>query len=152
MRSVECGLPVGGPDERVAWLVRNGPTLATRIGFDQGYRIADRVPPNLPEGEHAALVDTGAQLSCIDSALAADLNLPIVDREPVSGAHGSHEVNVHLAQIYVPALEMTIVGRFHGVHLTAGNQKHLALLGRTFLQRCTMSYDGPAGTVTISRA
>ena len=151
MRSVECGLSVGGPDERVAWLVRNGPTLATRIGFDQAYRMGDRVPPNLPVAEYPALVDTGALPSCVDSVLAADLNLPIVDREPVSGAHGSHEVNVHLAQIYIPTLEMTIVGRFHGVHLTAGNLKHLALLGRTFLQGCTMSYDGPAGTVTISR-
>ena len=114
--------------------------------------MGGRVPPNLPEAEHPALVDTGAQPSCIDSALAAHLNLPVVDRESISGAHGSHEVNVHLAQISVPALGLNLVGRFHGVHLTAGNQRHLALLGRTFLQRCTMSYDGPAGTVSISRA
>ena len=120
MPSVECGLLVGGTDERAAWLVRNGPTLGVRIGFDQTYRTGGGAPPNLPATEHPALVDSGALLSCIDSALAADLRLPIVDREPVSGAHGAREVNVHLAQINIPTLNLNIVGRFHGVHLTDG--------------------------------
>ena len=64
-----------------------------------------------------ALVDTGASESCIDSLLATELGLPVVDRRSVSGTHGAHPVNVHLAQVYVPTLDFTIFGTFAGVHL-----------------------------------
>ena len=132
-------------------LVQYGPTLGVRIGFDQDYQSGSGVVPNLPEANHPALVDTGATLSCIDSALAAVLHLPIVDRESVSGVHGSEEVSVHLGQIYVPTLDFVILGRFHGVHLAKGNQPHRAILGRTFLLNFKMAYDGPAASVVISR-
>ena len=151
MREAQCGFSSATPGEGADLLLRYGPTLTVRIGFDPTYRSGSERIPNLHENGHPALVDTGATLSCIDSALAAVLQLPVVDREPVSGVHGSEEVNVHLAQIHVPVLNWVIVGRFHGVHLTTGNQPHLALLGRRFLRDFTMSYDGSSGSVTISR-
>lgn len=132
-------------------LVRYGPTMAVQVGFDREYRIGSGGIPNLHEVQHPALVDTGATLSCIDSILAAILRLPIVDRESVSGVHGSQEVNVHLAQIYIPSLSSVIFGRFHGVHLVNGNQPHLALLGRMFLRDFTMTYDGRDGSVRVSK-
>lgn len=58
---------------------------------------------------------------------------------------------MHLAQIYVPALQFTVYGSFAGVHLVAGGQIHQALIGRTFLQHVRMVYDGQSGKVTISR-
>lgn len=97
-----------------------------------------------------ALVDTGASESCIDSALAAKLNLPIVNRRDIAGAHGSGAVDFHLAQIYVPSLHWTIFSQFVGVHLIAGGQIHSALIGRNFLQNFTMIYEGPTGVVTLS--
>jgi hypothetical protein len=97
-----------------------------------------------------ALIDTGATTSCIVAGLAATLDLPIIDRRAVAGVGGTHEVNMHLAQIYVPELNQTIYGSFAGVNLTAGGQSHVALIGRTFLQHVTMFYDGRAGRVTIS--
>jgi ABC-type uncharacterized transport system permease subunit len=100
--------------------------------------------------KESALVDTGASESCIDSLLAATLKLPIVDRRPVSGVHGSKEVNVYLAQIHVPSLNFTIYGAFAGVELKAGGQIHNALVGRTFLRNFKMIYDGKSGDVTIS--
>ena len=96
-----------------------------------------------------ALVDTGATESCIDSLLAAQLNLPIVDRRQIGGVGGAQLVNVHLAQVYVPTLSQTIYGAFAAVHLAAGGQAHQALVGRTFLQNVTMIYEGRTGTVTI---
>ena len=57
---------------------------------------------------------------------------------------------MHLAQIYVPALDFTMYGVFAGVHLTAGGQPHYALMGRTFLQEFTLVYEGRTGTVTLS--
>ena len=149
MPSVECGfvhLPEPhGPDS----LIQFGPTLAVRIGFDPDFSSGTQ--PNLPTTEFHALVDTGASESCIDSAVAQSLGLPVVDRRKVAGVHGSDEVNVHLAQIYVPRLGFTSYGQFAGVHLHAGGQPHSALIGRTFLRSFTMIYDGNVGSVVLSR-
>jgi hypothetical protein len=79
------------------------------------------------------------------------LNLPIVDQRQISGVHGAKEVNVHLAQVHIPTLGITLYGPFCGVALVAGGQGHYALIGRTFLQHSTMIYDGRSGTVTLSR-
>ena len=127
-----------------------GPTLFVQIGFDPDSRPSDVPNPNLPPDRHPALVDTGATESCIDSELALVLNLPVVDRQKVAGVHGADAVNFHLAQIYVPSLDFTVYGRFAGVHLRAGGQPHFALIGRTFLQNFTMTYEGRTGNVILS--
>ena len=127
-----------------------GPTLGVQIGFDPAFRPSGLSNPDLPPENHPALVDTGATESCIDSALALGLKLPIVDSQEVAGVHGADTVNVHLAQIYVPTLNFTVYGRFAGVHLHAGGQPHFALIRRTFLQYFTMTYEGRTGTVILS--
>jgi hypothetical protein len=66
-----------------------------------------------------------------------------------SGAHGAKEVNVHLAHINIPALFYTLYGAFCAVDLQAGDQMHQALIGRTFLQNFTMTYEGRSGTVVL---
>lgn len=131
-------------------LLLYGPTLNVQVGFDPGFSRGDGTRPNVPVTPLPALVDTGATTSCIDSTLAMNLGLPIADRRPVSGVHGSSEVNLHIAQMHVPSLGITVVGMFAGVHLTAGGQPHFALIGRTFLRDFTMVYQGRTGTVTIS--
>jgi predicted aspartyl protease len=130
-------------------LVQVGPTLLVSIGFDPQWKGLPNLPiPGLRDIR--ALVDTGATESCIDSLLAAKLNLPIVDKRGVSGIHGTQEVRIHLAQVHVPSLGFTLYGAFAGVHLAAGGQPHMALIGRTFLRRYTMVYEGKTGTVTLS--
>ena len=152
MAIAKCGFEnVPGGAAASDLLVSYGPTLLVNIGFDPNYQPPPH--PNIPvagiTGTHA-LVDTGASESCIDSMLATQLNLPIVDRRMVSGVSGPQEVNMHLSQVYIPSLSFTIYGMFAGVHLTAGGQPHKALIGRTFLQRFTMTYNGLTGDVTIS--
>jgi hypothetical protein len=87
--------------------------------------------------------------SCIDSGLGDDLNLPIVDRRMTGGIHGAKEVNVHLAQIFIPGLSYIIYGPYCAVDLAAGGQTHLALIGRSFLRNFTMIYEGRTGSVTL---
>ena len=144
MPTTNCGFD--SPHE----LALYGPTLIVEIGFDANYRSTDSSKPELPSSPLPALVDTGAGESCIDSELAATLNLPIVNRREIAGAGGVTEVNVHLAQIYVPELAWTIYGRFSGVHLAAGGQWHYALIGRTFLRHFNMHYAGPTGVVILT--
>ncbi len=152
MAQTHCGFiddPVAGiSGSTLLWTY--GPTLQVDIGFDSLFQPASRKPPTPGITGIHALVDTGASECCIDSVLAAQLNLPIVDRRHISGVHGSDEVNIHLAQIHVPTLGYTMYGRFAGVHLVAGGQIHQALMGRTFLAHFKMSYDGQTGQVVIS--
>ena len=150
MTSIKAGF--SNTDDALAsdLLVRYGPTLAVQIGFDPNFQLG-RSHPDIPKVPYPALVDTGATECCIDSAIAVDLDLPVVDRQTVSGVHGSNVVNFHLAQIFIPQLQYTMYGLFAGVHLTAGGQPHHALMGRTFLHDFTMTYEGTTGSVTISR-
>jgi len=153
MPSAECGwLSIPGGAAGSLLLCQYGPTISVDIGFDPTYR------PGLSTGLPVAgirgipaLLDTGAMTSCIDSLLAAQLNLPIFDRTTISGVGGPQQVNLHLAQVHIPSLGCTEIGMFAGVHLAAGGQPHQALLGRTRLQAHTMVYEGPTGKVTISR-
>ena len=149
MPEVRCGFK-DSPDGTFKgsdFLVSIGPSLAVDIGFDSGFK-AGMVPKPNASGV-AALVDTGATECCIDAKLAADLNLPIVDRRMISGSNGAHMVNVHLAQVHMPSLGFTMFGTFASVDLTGGGQPHQALIGRSFLKYFTMIYSGPTGEVTL---
>ena len=126
-----------------------GPTIDVNIGLDAEYKPGVPGRPDLPDHIWPALVDTGAAISCIASAVAIDLGLPVVDRKDIAGAHGAHPLNVHVGQIYVPILERTLHGVFHGVHLRSGGSPHAALVGRDFLRHFTMVYEGRTGLVTI---
>lgn len=151
MPSTKCGfVDVPGGVPAVGLLVQWGPTIKVDIGFDPQYTFKPNCPPPIPGLTGLrALVDTGATESCIDSTLAAQLNLPIVDKRMTAGAHGAKEVNVHLAQIHIPSLNFTIYGAFSGVDLHAGGQIHSALIGRTFLQHFKMIYEGTTGSVEL---
>lgn len=150
MQSTLCGFDDSGTALGADLLVQFGPTLIVDIGFDAAYQADGSAgPPNLGiRGVHA-LVDTGATTSCIDSDLAINLGLPIVDQAQVAGVSGKKSVNMHLAQINIPSLQATLYGQFAAVDLAAGGQSHSALIGRSFLRSFKMVYDGTTGTVMI---
>ena len=127
-----------------------GPTLSVYVGFDVRYGEGEVLTPDLPVRLMPALVDTGASSSCIDTALAEELGLPIIDEDTVIGVGGAVNVNLYWAQIFVPGLEASFSGPMAGVNLSAVQQPHSILIGREFLQRFTMVYEGRTGAVVIS--
>ena len=143
---IECGFP-----SNPGHLVGLGPRLDVQIGLDLP-ALASKSTPTLPDQLWNALVDTGAMESCIDSTLAATLQLPVADRRMIAGALGGGEVNMHVGQIHIPSLQFTMHGLFAGVHLIAGGQPYAALIGRTFLVHYTMTYEGKTGSVTLSES
>ena len=149
MPFADCGFEAADGLSGSDRLVVHGPTIFVRIGFDREFLPSRRRLPDLPPRLFPALIDTGATQSSVDSALAADLDLPVVDHTIVSGTHGADDVDVHMAQILVPALGVSIYGSFAAVHLSAGGQQHRALIGRTFLRHYAMIYDGRAGAVRL---
>lgn len=153
MPRTKCGFnndPSGAPSGQDQ-LVFMGPTLLVDIGFDSTFnpQVAQHPQPGTLTQGLQALVDTGAIESCIDRQLAEELGLPIIDRRQIAGVGGRHEVNIHLAQIYIPSLAFTIWGNFAAVDLLAGGQTHRALIGRTFLRSFTMIYTGTTGDVEL---
>lgn len=149
MQQANCGYEDGNGVYARDLLIRGGPTLRVNIGFDPDY---DPHKPSkkaiLPAKDVQALIDTGATDCCIDSDLAMQLQLPVIDQGVCNGISGPMPVNVHLAQIYAPDLSFTLVGRFAGVQL-AGGQRHSVLIGRTFLRHFALSYDGETGRVIL---
>ncbi len=148
MATTLCGHNDGPGVKGTDLLLFRGPILFVKIGFDPNYKFPGT--PVVPDDIVHALVDTGATECCIDSKLAMELQLPIIDRRRIAGSAGAHEVNVHLAHIFVPSLNFTVAGAFAAVDLAAGGQQSSALMGRTFLQHFRMLYDGFTGTVSIS--
>lgn len=133
----------GGPDHQL--LIAYGPTIEVIIG----HVSSDESITGQTQSVHA-LIDTGAQESCIDNQIAMALALPIVDVCPISGVGGVKDHSVYMAHVYIPTLERYQYGRFAGVDLISGGQPHGALLGRTFLQGVIMIYDGLRAQVTLA--
>ena len=125
-------------------LLEFGPTIQVTVGL---MTEGEETPP--PRFAHA-LVDTGASDSCIDTQLAQELDLPIVDVEMISGVGGPQEHFVYAARVDIPSLEFLQFGRFAGVNLAAGGMEHRVLLGRTFLQNTVMIYDGLRAQITLA--
>lgn len=152
MPIADCGFSDSGQVSGSQMLLRFGPTLFVDIGFDPEHKYGvDGTLPKSTAAQVPALVDTGATMSCIDDALAQKMELPLVDRQNVSGVSGKHKCNVFLAHIVAPTLAWFQWGLFYGVNLTEGGQAHQALIGRTFLQGMMMIYDGRTGSVQIAR-
>ena len=128
----------------------HGPLLTVRIGFDPAIESSDGFVESSGH-ECIGLLDTGASTSCIDTDLATTLGLPVTGTGMVYGADGEMRSNVYLAWIEIPELRIALYGRFNGVNLADGNSPARALVGRDFLDHLITTYDGPAGSVTVSR-
>jgi predicted aspartyl protease len=150
MPIIECGFPSDDAGDAADKLVSIGPTLFVDIGYDGAFDPNAGGVPAPQAQQIPALVDTGATESCIDDELAKELNLPLIDRQEIGGVGGKHIVNMYLAQIHTPSLAFTHYGRFAGVLLNEGGQSHRALIGRSFLQRFILIYDGMRGQVSLA--
>jgi predicted aspartyl protease len=125
------------------------PVQASSIDTTQAAGSVTSIPqPSLKIVE--ALIDTGAFDSCIDEALAQELNLPLIDQADCSGVGGAHKLNVYLGHIRIIGLNCVQFGRFIGAKLTDGGQPHHALLGRSVLQSMILVYDGRTGNVSLA--
>ncbi len=142
------------------YLRRAGPTITVQVGPgvpilpDEQMPIADPTvnPSFAPRmGNYLALLDTGASDSCIDQVLADQLALPLVDRWRAGGIGGAHEMNVYLAALTIPSLNITKNGLFMAVRLTESGQPHSVLIGRDLLTDLIIIYDGRRGSVSVCR-
>lgn len=132
-------------------LLQQGPVVPVVLSVAQA--IADQlmqqglpVPAPVP-GQ--ALIDTGASSTCIDDATAQQLQLPVVDVvNMTSASHASTQQNIYPVLIEVAGGIRINVPRAMGANLAP--QGLVALIGRDFLQHCTLFYNGPSGLITLA--
>jgi predicted aspartyl protease len=142
---INCGF-LGAPRARQE-LVDFRPHTTVSVGLDPGWTKELHRAPKPDKTKVPALIDTGAQESHLDSALAAQLKLPVVDKRIVAGVCRML-VDVCRAQVHVESLRYTIEGQFTVIPLAAHIGYHV-ILGRTFLRHCTLVYDGKLGDATL---
>lgn len=96
------------------------------------------------------MFDTGATLTCIDEDFAVQLKLPTIDTAKITSAsHAEHPCNIHPVQLTFPQFGLSVeIPRAAGVNLKP--QGLAALIGRDFLSRCTLFYNGVGGSITLS--
>jgi predicted aspartyl protease len=106
--------------------------------------------PSILSLSGTALIDTGATTTCIDEAIAQQLNLPAIDVISIASAsHAASKQNVYPALIEVVGMAIKFNAlRAIGVPLT--NQGIHVLIGRDLLQHCTLFYNGLIGSFTLS--
>jgi len=111
------------------------------------------IPPPL---QTRALLDTGAELTCVDASLIQQLNLPFAGTAPVNlPAHGGltfsalHDASVTILhpsgrpRNHLAVLDLSVV------ELDLAALGYQALLGRDVLARCRFLYDGPKNTFQL---
>jgi predicted aspartyl protease len=88
-----------------------------------------------------ALVDSGADCTCIPEAIATRLRLPVVDLADVEGFGGSrNRVRIHAARIQVATIRLL-------VRVVALENE--AIVGRDVLAHCVVTLDGLRGVTTF---
>ena len=146
MLEVECGFDSDyyrtGQDE----LELSGPTLSIRV--EQVGRV---VPAERKSGPCDALVDTGADKSCIDIDLAKKLELEICDTQTVNGVHGPQQTDYYAALIDIPGLSCVRIMHLAGLPLARSSFPHEFLIGRDILRWFVLIYEGDTGRVVIRR-
>ncbi len=99
-------------------------------------------------GAYSLLIDTGADITCLTTQVAADMGLQLLGKRDVGHAAGSAKVNTYLADIAIPfgdptkgaethIAEKITVMEFSGVH-----QNYQGLLGRDLICRGLLSISG----------
>lgn len=138
-------------DPKVA-LQRQGPVVQVIFGlassFAQQLIQQGQAVPNPISG--LALIDTGASATCIDDSAAKGMGLPVIDVvEMMSASHAAVPANVYPIQLQLIGTPIRVeIPRALGAELKT--QGIIALIGRDFLQNCTLHYNGFTGSLTLS--
>jgi hypothetical protein len=104
-----------------------------------------------------ALLDTGAEVSCLDLSLVQTLGLPSRGPTPANvPATGGltfrtqHDTALTLLHPSGRAGDQLVIGDLLVIEVPLANLGYQALLGRDVLARCRFLYDGPGGRFQLS--
>ena len=140
-------------------LSADGALVDVRIGWSDPTARALRsaLRPVPPPVDARALIDSGAESSCVDPALILALGLPVGGFALANvPAHGGlafatqHDAALTILHPSGDARLNLALGNLLVVELAIGVLGYQALLGRDVLAGCRFLFDGPAGTFELS--
>jgi predicted aspartyl protease len=111
------------------------PTLGPLDEGQSSYKFAD------------ALIDTGASDVFIDSSIAGSLGLRERNPKSVNTVRGDAGGVGYSALLVVPELDFQEHIEVIAMRIGAGKMNYPIVLGRSFLERYRIQYDGPNGTM-----
>jgi predicted aspartyl protease len=133
-------------------LRQHGPPVQLVFGISQAF--ADQL---LQQGTQLpapvsgnALIDTGASSTCIDETIASTMGLPVIDVVSMASAsHSATRQSVYPIHMQIVGSPITVeVPNAVGANLQP--QGIIALIGRDYLQHCTLHYNGVTGETTLA--
>jgi len=123
-------IEIGVPTVLAKFLVRSGlPVPAARRGF--------------------ALIDTGASITAVDEEVVASLGIQPIGQMKLSTPSQSRPAWLYAARLTCSAVAVPVVEILDIVGCTLQPQGFIALLGRNFLRKVVLVYDGPGGFFTL---
>lgn len=143
----DCGY--AGSSQGRKLLEYHGPRIGVSIGLDPTWTKDQSRAPQADKNNLAALIDTGAQYTCIDSAVATEIHLPVIDKQRVGGV-GLLVVDVYNGQIHIGLLRYTIHGPIAGIPGLEDRIHVPVVLGRAFLRDFLLTYNGRTGDAQIN--
>jgi hypothetical protein len=141
------------------WLGADGALVDVLVGWSasgaQSLRAALRPVP--PASRLRALLDTGAEMSCLEVAAVGALGLPVHGMTPVNlpAAGGLSFGTQYEASLTVlhpsgnSAFDL-VVSDLVMIELPLGPLGYQALIGRDVLAQCHFQYHGPKGKFRLS--
>jgi hypothetical protein len=136
----------------------DGALVPVRVALSRPLRQALRrggrpVPPPV---DLLALLDPGAECTCIDPRSVRSLPLPIagfglVNAPSLAGVSFGRSLQAGLTVSHPDGAASSLeVPELTVVELDLGQLGYKALVGRDVLARCMLVYDGPAGRFTLA--
>ena len=111
--------------------------------------LGPHIPILVRETIGAALLDTGARISLIDTLFAQEQGFRQIDSRTITGVTGTADFPVFDTEIELPWLEITIPSPIQGAPLRANGIPWQAVIGRDILLAFDFRIDGPSGTVSF---
>ena len=130
-----------------AGLQLEGPKIAVEIGVP--VVLAEFLErsglPVPPARKGFALVDTGASITAVDEEVVASLGIQPIGQMKLSTASQSRSAWLYAARLTCTAAAVPVLEALDIVGCTLQPQGFIALLGRNFLRKVVLVYDGPRG-------
>jgi hypothetical protein len=108
--------------------------------------------PVPPPQRGFALIDTGASITAVDEGVVASLGIQPIGQMKLSTPSQSMPAWLYAVQLTCSGVAMPVLELLDVVGCTLQPQGFIALLGRNFLRKGVLVYDGPTGAFTMSDA
>ena len=105
--------------------------------------------PVPPPRRGFALINTGASITAVDEEVVASLGIQPIGQMKLSTPRQSMPAWLYAARLTCTGTTRPVLEVLDIVGCTLQPQGFIALLGRNFLRKVVLVYDGPAGVFTL---